>query len=138
MPSTEVKPDDAGGSDSSAISQMKGDLLSLKNWETITLTNNLPYAKVIEFGGYPSSGPNTVGGYSKQAPAGVVRVNSLRFQSLIREEAAKKMRTRSHHSLSIGWSETKTATTGICMSTCGTRIRHTPHLRIRAICSRPT
>jgi len=54
-----------------------------------TLTNNLPYAAVIEYGGYPGDGPNTTGGYSKQAPQGVVRVNVMRFQSLINEEAAK-------------------------------------------------
>jgi len=54
-----------------------------------TLTNNLPYANVIEYGGYPGDGPNTTGGYSKQAPQGVVRVNVMRFQSLINEEAAK-------------------------------------------------
>jgi len=53
-----------------------------------TLTNNLPYSEVIEFGGYPS-GPNTTGGYSKQAPHGVLRVNIKRFNQLIFENAAK-------------------------------------------------
>lgn len=58
-------------------------------WQEFTMVNNLPYANTIEFGGYPGDGPNTVGGYSKQAPSGVVRVNVLRFQQLINEEAAK-------------------------------------------------
>lgn len=58
-------------------------------WTELTLTNNLPYANVIEYGGYPGDGPNTIGGFSKQAPQGVVRVNVLRFQQLIDEEAAK-------------------------------------------------
>jgi hypothetical protein len=59
------------------------------SWYEFTLANNLPYANVIEYGGYQGDGPNTVGGFSKQAPQGVVRVNVLRFQQLIDEEAAK-------------------------------------------------
>lgn len=58
-------------------------------WQEFTLTNNLPYANVIEYGGYPGDGPNTVGGFSRQAPQGVVRVNVVRFQQLLDEEAAK-------------------------------------------------
>lgn len=46
-------------------------------WQEFTLTNNLPYAQRLEYG------------YSKQAPSGMVRVNVLRFQQLINEEAAK-------------------------------------------------
>ena len=66
-------------------------------WEEFTLTNNLPYAEVIEFGGYSTGfvGPKrqreqkTVNGYSKQAPQGVVRVNITRFNTLLEQEAAK-------------------------------------------------
>lgn len=46
-------------------------------WTEMTLTNNLPYAQRLEYG------------WSKQAPQGIVRVNVLRFQQLINEEAAK-------------------------------------------------
>ena len=46
-------------------------------WQEFTLVNNLPYAQRLEYG------------YSKQAPSGMVRVNVLRFQQLINEEAAK-------------------------------------------------
>lgn len=46
-------------------------------WQEFTLANNLPYAQRLEYG------------YSKQAPSGMVRVNVLRFQQLINEEAAK-------------------------------------------------
>lgn len=72
-----------------AISQMASVVTRDPNWYEFTLANNLPYAPVIEYGGYPGDGPNTVGGFSKQAPQGVVRVNVLRFQQLIDEEAAK-------------------------------------------------
>lgn len=58
-------------------------------WTELTLANNLPYANVIEYGGYPGDGPSTVGGFSKQAPQGVVRVNITRFNALLEQEAAK-------------------------------------------------
>jgi len=58
-------------------------------WQEFTLSNNLPYANVIEYGGYPGDGPNTTGGFSRQAPQGVVGINVKRFQSLLDQEAAK-------------------------------------------------
>lgn len=58
-------------------------------WYDFTMANNLPYAPVVEYGGYPGDGPNTVGGFSKQAPSGMVRVNVARFNTLLEEEAAK-------------------------------------------------
>ena len=86
-PSTERNPNAVGGSDGSAINALTNDVIALKDFTAITFTNNLPYANVIEFGGFRGSGPNIIGGFSKQAPQGVVRVNSMRFQSLINEEA---------------------------------------------------
>lgn len=58
-------------------------------WYDFTMANNLDYAPVIEYGGYPGSGPETVGGFSKQAPQGMVRINVARFNTLLEEEAAK-------------------------------------------------
>lgn len=52
-----------------------------------TLANNLPYAYKLEFGGYTGDGPNTVGGYSTQAPQGMVRINVARFQRILDEQA---------------------------------------------------
>lgn len=46
-------------------------------WQELTLTNNLPYAQRLEYG------------WSKQAPAGIVRINVARFNTLLNEEAAK-------------------------------------------------
>jgi len=63
------------------------------------LTNNLPYAEVIEFGGYPDPVKQgswvkgkgwvikSIAGFSKQAPAGMVRVNMTRIQAILREGA---------------------------------------------------
>ena len=46
------------------------------------LTNNLPYIGKLEYGGYPnpSNGSKTVGGFSTQAPEGMVRVSIENFQ----------------------------------------------------------
>ena len=71
------------------VERMKGIIFGLKDWSEFTLANNLPYANVLEYGGYPGDGPNTTGGYSKQAPQGCVRVNVARFNTLLAEEAAK-------------------------------------------------
>lgn len=55
------------------------------------LTNNMPYINKLEFGGYPSPSPSgkTSGGYSTQAPAGMVRVTIREFQSIVTKEANK-------------------------------------------------
>ncbi len=74
---------------------------------TVTfINNNVPYSEVIEYGQYPNPPKrgtwvkaagkgkrrvpghfeiNTIGGYSTQEPAGVVRVTMARIQELIRE-----------------------------------------------------
>lgn len=52
------------------------------------LTNNLPYSEVVEFGGY-SDGPKTKGGFSRQAPKGVVRITAKRFSKIFNENASK-------------------------------------------------
>lgn len=95
-----------------AMTRMTNFVTTSTYWEEFTLTNNLPYAEVIEFGGYatgfhgpkrPSNlgskfvGPlrpkapsrTTTDGYSLQAPQGVVRVNVQRFNKLLEEEARK-------------------------------------------------
>lgn len=80
---------DTDKSGNKATNEMASFISSTPAWQEVTLTNNLPYAAVIEFGGYPGDGPETVGGYSRQAPQGVVRVNVTRFNKLLAEEAAK-------------------------------------------------
>jgi hypothetical protein len=56
-----------------ALSQIK-NLAGLKLGEVVTISNNLPYAVTVEYGKFRGSGPKIVGGYSKQAPAGMVRI----------------------------------------------------------------
>ena len=53
--------------------------LTVKAGEVIYLTNNQPYAGVVEYGGYPNQpkggAEKTINGYSTQAPAGMVRTS---------------------------------------------------------------
>ena len=79
--------DDPSGS--RAIGRATNFVMNSPKWDEFRFTNNLPYAAKIEFGGYPGTGPNTVGGFSRQAPQGVVRVTVKRFQRLIDEAAAR-------------------------------------------------
>jgi hypothetical protein len=61
--------------------------------QPVFLTNNLPYASMLEFGGYTGGNDIPVGedgatksnskGYSKQAPAGMVRRNVARFNNIV-------------------------------------------------------
>jgi len=60
-----------------AVNSAATFITNAPGWDTFTLTNNLPYAERLEYG------------WSKQAPVGMVRVNIVRFQQLINEEAAK-------------------------------------------------
>lgn len=76
-------------SGSRAIANATNFVMNSAKWDEFRFTNNLPYAAAIEFGGYPGNGPNTVGGFSTQAPQGVVRVTVSRFQRLIDEAAAR-------------------------------------------------
>lgn len=60
-----------------AVNSAATFITNAPGWGTFTLTNNLPYAERLEYG------------WSKQAPTGMVRINVVRFQQLINEEAAK-------------------------------------------------
>lgn len=70
------------------------------------LANNLPYIAVLEYGGYPDPVKlgtyvpgegyeiRSSGGFSKQAPAGMVRVNIARIEELLRRAAVVQTRGR--------------------------------------------
>lgn len=77
---------DTDKSGNSATTKMSEFVNSHKDATVFTLTNNLPYAHKLEYGGY-GDGPNTTGGYSKQAPSGCVRVNVARFDAILEEMA---------------------------------------------------
>ena len=53
------------------------------------LTNPLPYARILEFGGYnynPKSGKTTAEGFSTQAPAGMIRVSVSEFSAIAKKQ----------------------------------------------------
>lgn len=77
-------PGKAGSAAISRASQVSKGATGRVIW----LTNNLPYARKLEFGGY-GNGPKTVGGYSIQAPNGMVRVAISEFNEIVRQEARK-------------------------------------------------
>ena len=104
-PSTRVTntPDKSG---LKTANNMQAVVTNLPQFDTFTLTNNLPYSEIIEFGGYPKQvekgtkvskkgekparyEQRSQDGFSKQAPQGVVRVNAARFEKLLEKEAAK-------------------------------------------------
>ena len=87
-PSKKINNSAADLSGSNAINQVNSKVKSIKDFSTFTLTNNLPYIEKLEFGGY-GDGPKTTGGSSKQAPAGMVKINVMRFNRLLNEEARK-------------------------------------------------
>lgn len=86
-PATEINEgtDVSGASSTTAATNYVDGAMSSS---VFTLSNNLPYAHSLEFGGYkPGNRTNTVGGFSKQAPTGVVRINADRFQRILDEQA---------------------------------------------------
>lgn len=75
-----VGKDDTSVSDKKMKSGLKykENSINAKGDESIFISNNLPYITTLEYGGYPnppkSKSGKTVGGFSKQAPNGMVGV----------------------------------------------------------------
>ena len=76
-----------GGSRAPTAATASGVMRSLGVYETVWIASGLPYIKVLEYGGYPQSPVRgswdrrtrswvvkSAGGYSKQAPRGMVRI----------------------------------------------------------------
>lgn len=56
------------------------------------LTNNLSYIRVLEYGLYPQGAYKTFrtkGGYSIQAPQGMVRITAREFNRVVKEQVNK-------------------------------------------------
>ena len=75
-----VEIDDKSGS--ATMSRAVADSRGFKAGDTIFLTNNLPYILTLEQGGY-SDGPKTVGGFSRQAPNGMVALTVQEFSAIV-------------------------------------------------------
>lgn len=63
--------------------------LTLPVGGVVTIANSLPYARTLEYGLYPNPPKKptgkTVGGYSKQAPAGFVRLTAIEFEAFVQK-----------------------------------------------------
>lgn len=65
------------------VSKAAANSLGYDLGDTIYLANNLPYVRTVEEGGY-KDGPKTVGGFSLQAPAGMVGLTLQEFQGIVK------------------------------------------------------
>ena len=88
---TQVDATDPAGS--GAVDAMRSAVQSLPVEKTIYLSNSLPYASVVEYGLYPNppkgGAGKTEGGFSKQAPAGMVRVTAQEIEGIFSEAVSK-------------------------------------------------
>ena len=82
---TTIQADPSGAK---SIARLDKALARFKLGQTFFLANNLPYARVVEFGLYPNPPKNptgkTVNGFSKKAPRGMVRIALQRFKARIK------------------------------------------------------
>jgi hypothetical protein len=66
--------------------------LTLPVGGTVYMANSLPYARVLEYGLYPNPPKKptgkTVNGFSRQAPAGMVRRTAVEFDDYVRKAIA--------------------------------------------------
>jgi len=86
-PSVRVEPD-SEKSENEVNKRIERKVNGVRNPRVFWLTNNLPYSEVIEYGGY-GDGPKTIGGFSRQAPKGVVRITAKRFSIIFNENARR-------------------------------------------------
>lgn len=67
--------------------KLKIDINSYKIGTDIHIKNDNPYMQKLEYGGY-GQGPKTTGGFSTQAPQGMVRISLKMFNRFINQAAA--------------------------------------------------
>jgi hypothetical protein len=77
-----IEIDDTNGG--ATMSKATAASAGFRAGDTIYLTNNLPYIRKLEEGGYPD-GPKTVGGFSTQAPAGMVALTVQEFAQVVNQ-----------------------------------------------------
>jgi len=88
-----LTPDKSRKGQRSADSKAKiaGEFNTVKLGDTLTLSNNMDYAEVVEYGLYvPVNSEKVIGGFSAKAPAGMVGINLLRWQKKV-DDIAKAL-----------------------------------------------
>jgi hypothetical protein len=74
------------------VARMTRAVMSFPMFKSMYMTNSLPYAAVVEYGLYPNppkSGTKTAGGFSKKAPAGMVRITAEEINGIIADQLEK-------------------------------------------------
>lgn len=70
-----------------AVGQLASQTAGITAGHVHYIVNNMVYAGVVEYGGYPNppkgGSGKTVGGFSTQAPQGMVRVTVLEYQTYL-------------------------------------------------------
>ncbi|WP_321991527.1 hypothetical protein [Marispirochaeta aestuarii] len=101
LATSEVERVDKGGR--AAVSEAERVINSSRITDSVFLSNNVPYIFSLEYGGYPKVVKRgsrkrgkrkgyevrSVGGFSKQAPAGMVQVTLAEFPYIVSREAAQ-------------------------------------------------
>jgi hypothetical protein len=76
------------------MEQVRSALLNIPIGGTFWLANSLPYALVLEYGMYPNlptgGEDKTIGGYSRQAPHGMVRISAREFAANVERAVRSK------------------------------------------------
>jgi hypothetical protein len=79
--------------DASRMDREIDKVLTLPVGGVVYMSNSLPYAQKLEYGGYPNPPKNptgkTVGGYSTQAPRGMIRISALEFNDFVQKAISK-------------------------------------------------
>lgn len=91
---------DSSHTDEEGLSDAEGLIKEIKKerkeFDFLAISNNLPYAQIVEYGEYkiPEDGETekTINGYSKQAPTGMFRRNLRRFDTIAAKHAKRIMR----------------------------------------------
>lgn len=84
-------PDEAvtASTDASRLKRELEKVATLPIGDVMFITNALPYAAVLEYGGYPNPPKNptgkTEGGYSIQAPRGMFRLAAMRYNEYVQK-----------------------------------------------------
>lgn len=90
-PGQKVPPEAGSYKEASAADALQA-MSNLQPGQTVWISSALPYIVVLEFGGYPnppkSKTGRTVGGFSRQAPQGMVRVTFEDLTRILTEAAA--------------------------------------------------
>lgn len=92
-PDRSTNPNNVDPSGDATVSKIRGH--AMKIGDKTYLTNAMPYAEVAEYGMW--NGPTdkvTSAGYSRKAPAGMVRKNMARVQAILRKAVASARSTK--------------------------------------------